>query len=581
MSRRSRTQSRTARTSPPTVSRPGPKDPARWTAHVRPWHVALALGLVHLALVLLSILQQPHDGGDNASYLALAQSLAEDGTYRERWDPAARPHTLYPPGWPLILAAALHVGIGPWIGFKVLAALFSAAAVALSYLWARRVSTPGTALGVGVVLAVATGVVDTGRWELSDPPFWAFTMLALLAFARMRDGSAADEVPPSAPAEAPRRKALSAPLVVASIATLLAYMTRSAGLPLVVAAGGWLAWRRGWRSLAVFAATVGPFAVYWWARGRTAGGSSYAAQLLYVNPYHPSMGTVGVGTMLQRILANFVEYATEQLPYLLTGVRLGVPAATLGTAVAVLALAGWGMRMRRPGVPELWLLPYVGLVLIWPAAWATERFLLPVLPMLLLCAAEPVRLLAARTGRATWVGAAAAGVIALSAMPRLVRQVERAGECRAAYATDNPFPCMKEEWADFLELSRSLRGALPADAAVLSRKPTLFWAYSGYPSRTFPFDADPDALLAAAREAGARYILLDYMDQVSLLYVAPVLMQRPQAFCVMTGVGPGRATLMGIQPGAEQMPNLHDHPGNAAATLPYPGCRREFWAPAR
>lgn len=551
-------------------------------AHVRPWHVALALGLVHLALVLLSILRQPHDGGDNASYLALARSLAEDGSYRERWDPAARPHTLYPPGWPLILAAALRAGIEPWLGFKVLAALFSAAAVTLSYLWARRVSTQGTALGVGVVLAMGAGVVDTGRWELSDPSFWAFTMLALYGFARMgEEGSAADKALPSPQAETPGWKALAGPLAVASAATLLAYATRSAGLPLIVAGGGWLAWRRGWRPLALFAAAVGPFAVYWWARGRTGSGAGYAAQLLYVNPYHPSLGTVGVGAMLQRILANTVEYAAQQLPYLLTGVRLGVPAAVLGACVAGLALAGWAMRMRRPGVPELWLLLYVGLVLVWPAAWATERFLLPALPVLLLCAAEPVRRLGRRTGRAGWVGAAAAGVIALSALPRLARQVDRAAECRAAYASGTPFGCMETEWADFLELSRTLRGALPADAAVLSRKPTLFWAYAGYPSRTYPFTADPDSLLAAAREAGARYVLLDYMDRVSMMYLAPVLAQRPQAFCAVTSMGPGRATLMGIQPGAERMPNVRERPGNEAANLPFLTCGPEFWARAR
>lgn len=550
-------------------------------AHVRPWHGALALGLIHLALVLLSLLRQPHDGGDNASYLALARSLAEDGTYRELWDPAARPHTQYPPGWPLIMAAALRVGIGPWMGFKVLAALFSAAAVALSYLWARRVTTPGTALGIGVLLGLGAGVVDTGRWELSDPSFWAFTMLALWAFARVReDGAAEDAAALAMPARGPWWKALPGPLAVASVATLLAYATRSAGLPLLIAAGAWLAWRRGWRAVAVFAATVGPFAVYWWARGKAAGGVSYTAYLWYENPYHPATGTVGVGGMLERILANAVEYTTQQVPYLLTGVRLGFPATVLGMVVVGLALAGWGMRVRRPGVPELWLPLYMGLVLVWPAAWATERFLLPALPVLLLCAAEPLRLLAARTGRPAWAGAAA-GVVVLASIPSLAQKVERAAECRASYTADNQFACMAVEWADFMELSRSLRGALPADAVVLSRKPTLFWAYSGYPSRTYPFSADPDTLLAAARAAGARYILLDYMDKVSMMYLAPVLTQRSQAFCVMTGVGPGRATLMGIQPGAERMPNLRERPGDEDTTLPFRGCRPEFWARPR
>lgn len=591
MSPRPKTKHRAARPAPAPPSRPArPAHPLAWLARIRPAHVALGVALLHLALVLLSINPSPHNGGDNASYLALARSLREHGTYQELWDPASRPHTQYPPGWPMILALAMTIGIEPWLGFKVLAAAFSALAVGLAYLWARRLATPGTALAVGVLLAVGAGVVDTGRWELSDPPFWAFTMLALWGFARLAHAGTPDaaspdaapldsEVPAPVPADRARWKALMGPIAIATVGTLLAYATRSAGLPLVVAGFAWLAWRRRWRQLAVLAAVIAPFAVFWWARGRAAGGPSYAGYLWYVDPYRPMLGTVGVQGMLARVMDNLTEYTTEWLPYLLTGVRKGMPAAALGIAVVLLALAGWGMRMRRPGVPELWLPLYIGLVLIWPGEWAADRFLLPALPMILLCASEPVRLLTRRTGRAMLVGAAAVGVIAIASAPALRKQIDHAVLCRAAYGPDNLFPCLAEPWADLLEMGRSLRGELPPDATVLSRKATLFWAYSGYPSRTYPFTDNPDTLLAAAREARARYVLLDYMDQVSIMYLAPVLMQRPQAFCVMRAVGPGRATLMAIQPGAEQMPNMRARPGNETVDLPFPNCPPEFWAP--
>jgi hypothetical protein len=238
------------------------------------------------------------------------------------------------------------------------------------------------------------------------------------------------------------------------------------------------------------------------------------------------------------------------------------------------------MRVRRgAGVAELWLPLYIGLVLVWPAEWAAPRFLLPALPMLLLCAAEPLRLLTRRTGRGTLVGAVAVAVVLLGALPPMRRQIDHGVRCRAAYGPDNLFACLADPWADFLELARGLKGQLPEGSAVMSRKATLFWAYSGYPSRTYPFTDNPDTLLAAAREARSRYILLDYMDQVSVMYLAPVLMQRPQAFCVMRAVGPGRATLMAIQPRAERMPNLRARPGNETADVPFPICGPELWAP--
>jgi 4-amino-4-deoxy-L-arabinose transferase-like glycosyltransferase len=563
----------------------GPAAP--WTAGLRPLHVALALAGVHLALVLLSIVPEPHDGGDNAAYLALARSILDQGAYREIWEPAMRPQTQYPPGFPLLLAGAMSLGITPWIGFKVISALFSGAAVALSYLWARRVTSAGAALGMGVIITFSRGMVDLGRWELSDVPFWAFTMLALWAFARLAPADApapADEPAPIAAEGAAERrawwKALGTPLAIASVATLLAYATRSAGLPLVVAAIGWLAWRRRWTALGVFAAVMAPYALGWWLRNRAIGGAGYTGYLWYVDPYRPMLGTVTPSGMVERVMSNVGKYTSDILPYLLTGVREGKPALALGIAVVLLALAGWAMRMRRPGVSELWLPMYVGLVLLWPSEWAGNRFLLPAIPVMLVCAAEPLRALIP-AARLRMVGIAAVAVVVVAGLPPLKYQLTSAAQCRGAQGSGLAFPCLPEAWADVLSLAEGVQGQLPDNSAILARKATLVWAYSGYRSRTYPFTADPDTLLAAARDAGARYLMLDYMDNLSVMYVAPVLMQRPQAFCVMRTVGQGRATLMAILPGAERMPNLRDRPGNESADVRFPRCPDAYWAPGK
>jgi 4-amino-4-deoxy-L-arabinose transferase-like glycosyltransferase len=539
-----------------------------WTERVRAWQVALALALVHLVLARLTLDPTVHSGGDNAAYLALARSLLERGTYQELWDPAMRHHTQYPPGWPMLLAGAMTLGVKPWVGFKVLVMLFSSAAVALSYLWARRVSTAAVALAVGVLLAVSPGVVDLARWELSDVPFWAFTMLALWAFAR------AAEVPADEAAYEERRKWLRR-LAFASVAVLMAYATRSAGVPLVAAAAAWLAWRRHWRGLALFGAVVAPYAVAWWLRGKLLGGASYAGVLWYVDPYQPGLGTVGVTGMLMRIVRNVVEYTNDHLPYLLLGARVTPAAWVLGVLVVVLSIAGWGMRLRRAGVAELWLPLYMGLVLIWPSEWSGERFVLPALPMMLVCTAEVLGWAGRRIGRPVLVGAAATAVVLIAGMPKTSSEMRFAAECRAAYTPGNLYPCLPEQWVDYLSLAAATRGQLPEGSAVLSRKPTLFWAQSGYPSRTYPFTANPDSMLATAREARAQYVMLDFLDNVSPMYLAPVMMQRPQAFCVVAAAGPGRATLMAIHAGAAQMPNVRGRPGDESMAISFSLCNRQ------
>jgi hypothetical protein len=526
--------------------------------------VAAGLAALHLLLAGLAFDPTPHTGGDNAAYAALARSLVERGTYQELWDPAMRPHVQYPPGWPLILAAGRMVGVTSWVGMKVMVLLFSVLAVALSYLWARRVSTPGVAVAVGLLLAVGPGVLVTAHRELSDVPFWAFTMLALWAFSRAR--------PADADAVTPGEGGALWPLAIAAAATVAAYATRSAGLPLVLAAGGWLAWKRHWRGLALLAGVVLPFAVAWWVRGRMMGGPGYTSFLWYVDPYRPALGTVTFGGMLARIVRNSGEYVGEHIPVLLIGAGNTALAIAAGVTVVGFAAAGWALRVSRAGVAEFLLPLYLGLVMVWPAEWAGERFILPVLPLLLLYAAETVKAGASRVGAARPAGVAATAVVMLMALPAQKVELSAGSYCRAEFRLGHAFPCVLPVWQDFFTLAVQARGKLPEGSVVLSRKPTLFWAFSGYPSRTYPFSPEPDSLIREARRAGAEYVVTDRIDHVAAMYLSPVFIRRSEGFCVVHTMGSDRPTLMGILPDAERAPDTGAGGQGETVTLEFAAC---------
>lgn len=235
------------------------------------WAVPLGLGLLHLILALLAFDPTPHTGGDNAAYIALARSLIEGRGYLELWDPATLPHTVYPPAFPGLLALAMLLGLESWAALKLLVVFISAAAVALTVVGLRRAFGAGIALVVGAVVAVSPGVVALSHWVLSDVPFWALTVLALWGFERLEAGERGG-------------------LAVAVLATVLAYFTRSAGLPLVAVAALWLSLRRDWRSLAVLAATLLPLILLWWLRSQAQGGVEYVNQFWMVDPYRPELG---------------------------------------------------------------------------------------------------------------------------------------------------------------------------------------------------------------------------------------------------------------------------------------------------
>lgn len=506
---------------------------ARRLARRRPIAVTAGLVLLHVLLALLTFEPRPHTGGDNGAYITLGRSLLEHGTYTELWEPGEPPHTKYPPVFPAVLALAMLLGLSPWVPLKLVVLAFSAGAVATAFLWIRARRRAGLALAIGLVLAAAPGILREGRWILSDVPFWCFTMVALLAFERLR---------------ADNWKLFG----VAALATLLAYFTRSAGLPLVLAALAWLGWRRMWPQLAALGALVGVPALLWLLRARAHGPAGYVSEFWYVDPYLPMLGTIGPGDLFQRMLDNTVKYVSVHMPILLAG-SAGALVLAASLAIAALALVGWLRRVRRARVADLFLPAYMGLILVWPAVWSGERFLLPVLPLLLFHAGEAlvwlVRRVAPRWDAAG--AAAAAGMLLLLALPGLARGVQTGFECTSRYLAGEKYPCLGSPYYDDWFLLSELSGRmLPDEAVVMNRKPRLFHVLSGgLKTVNYPMSQDPLEFFAVADSTGSRYVLFDRLDAVSELYLLPVLMGRPHAFCLMRILPETSTTLFGILPG--------------------------------
>lgn len=513
------------------------------TVHANAVPFALALVFVHVVLSLLALDPTPHNGGDNAGYITLARSLLDHGAYLELWDPALPLHTKYPPVFPLILAGAMAIGVKPWVGLKVIVVAFSAIGVAFSFLWIRARGRPALAAGVGALLAFSPGLIIQNHWVLSDVPFWALTMLALWAL------------------ETAPRRGLSARFAIAVLAVALAYFTRSAGLPLVLATFAWLALRRRWLHVGVMAGIIVPLAAWWILRARTAGGVDYAGELWMRNPYNPAEGTIGVLDLLPRMGDNLLAYITTHVPTLLLG-RTGAIALVLSLIVTALALVGWARRtarVRRLSVAELMLPLYIGLIMIWPAVWAGDRFMLPVLSLLLFFAGDAL-LRIVRRFKPQFLftaGAATVALVALLQLPTVVLAVRVGRSCQDGYIAGRRHPCLPPQWQTFLAQAERLPELVPDGAVVLNRKPRLVHVMSEGRvfSLTYPFTSDPQRFLEFADSTGARYLLFDELDRLSQAYLVPVLTRRPAAFCLIDSAAQTGTALFGIVDDALAMPN--------------------------
>jgi len=503
------------------------RDPPAGRSRRPSWLLPVLLGAVASAVVVGAFNPAPHTGGDNAGYVALGYSLLHNGRYTEIFDPAGAPHTKYPPVFPALLALLMAVGVRTWSGLKAVAAVSTVAVSVLSYLWAERRLGRSWALGIALLVTFGSASVYYSHWILSDPTFVALTLLSLWSLDR-------------ADASTVGRQWLA--LGVASAG--MAYFTRSAGLPLLLAIGLWLTMGRRWKWLAASVAGLGPLILLWLLRARGAGQGQYVAEFWLVDPYDPGLGRVGLGGLFGRVVSNLIGYVGTHLPAGIVGGR-GPAVAALGVLVTGLGLVGWLRALRRgPGPVEFFLPLYAGLLLVWPVVWSGDRFVLPLYPVLFLYSASALsaggRLLDRRAPATFGVGLLLA--VLLPQGRTYVRAVSEATACKAMTRVGGAFACWGPRVGAFVEAAGWSGANLPEGAAVLSRKPRLFFALSGLPSRTFPFTDEPEVHTAMADELGARYELLDEWDGLATRYVGGAVQRLPGAFCAIGAFGESRRT---------------------------------------
>ena len=503
------------------------------------WVELLLVSLACLAVILSALDPSPHDGGDNAGYLSLAHSLASDFRYVEAWDPEEPPHTKYPPLYPALLAATMLLGAETWIAFKVLSALFVALAVVLSYVWVRDRHGTRFAVGIAMVLVFSPAFLWSSQWILSDPLFLALTLGCLWAFDRSTGGDRS-----------------GAWIAAGCAMAILATFTRTAGLPLVLAAGGALALQRRWRAVRSFALAFAIPSVAWWLRARSAGQAQYISEFWLVNPYQPHLGTAGTEDLVRRALANLQGYVFSHIPGGLTDWP-PAPLMLLGLLLVGLAAVGWVRRIREGAtVPELFLPLYFGLILLWPEVWSGDRFALPLYPLLLLYAGEALLASVGRMhARAPLVlGLIAASLLIVPSARSWNDARRRAAACREATTAFGPFACHRQGVQEFAAAAWWLGENALDGANVFSRKPRMFYALSGgVGGRTFPLSSDPNDFFEEGRRAGVSYLVFDRLDRLGSMYVAPVLRARPEAFCGLIRVGTGDAPtrVFGLLTGVE------------------------------
>jgi len=481
------------------------------------WLVAILAA--HAALALLLFNPQPFTGGDNAHYMILAESISTGQGYRDLHVVDAPLHAKYPPLYPLALSVVRSSG-GGLVAFKALSIAFTTASLAFLFLFGTRRLGRKSALLVTGIAAVNPVLLEYSHWVLSEATFVLFVLVALWAIDREDQDWHW--------------------IGLALGAAVLAYLTRTAGLALLLALVLSLGWHRRWTRFGVAGLVTAAAVGAWWrwvANAVASGAVGYGTDFLRVNPYSADQGFVGPGGLLVRAGVNSWMYASSVLPKMLGG-DTGVPGmvTTLATIAALVvlgsALLAWCRGIKRGRVPELFALFYAGLILVWPTLWTDGRFLLPLLPVLLVLAADGLGQAFAIADRKApgWTLPVVAAAIMLLSVPINAQRVLVTGACRGERNRGDELACYNPMWRSFVESARWVREETAADAVVVSRKPRMFFYFARRQTAPFPLLGEDAEKLAAFESADADYVVISGSPPGSDIFLVPLILRNPDYF---------------------------------------------------
>jgi hypothetical protein len=412
---------------------------------------------------------------DDAIYLLTARALAEGQGYVYPHLPGTPDAIHYPPGWPLMLAAAWKlVPRFPenvaWL--KLINPLLLAATAAGMVVAGRRLfALPAwAALAVALAAVTAIPVLTLANVLLSEPLFLALLFPALLACERLArpavapgpDGARGSDASPGRWRDAAIAATLTAAVVltrtiagVVFIATVLVLLrdrrwrpAAAYGLTFIVLVLPWqlFVWRASPGFPDELRGSYGPY-LEWVIDGYRAGGWSFLRDVIVQNALD---GWRMVGAFVAPLVRGTPRHAMTALATLALAASLVVTWRGGAARVTALALAG-----------------YLLAVVAWP--YQTERFLWAVWPLLLLVPAAGVATLwsapagAPRTAR-RWAVLAAGTLLAAGHLTYNARALARGwADSASEQMTRNTLPIVQY----VLEETRLVGRVIAADASPM------------------------------------------------------------------------------------------------------------------
>ena len=452
---------------------------------------------------------KPFVGGDNANYVLLSQSLVSNEGLTELWTPGIVHNTLYPFGFPLLLAPVSLLRMAyPW--YKLIPLLSALAGLAMLWFILRRQGVL-LAAAVTALCAVNPVILDYSHWVLSELSFMAFLLLAVWMLMRWEE------------------KENNVTFVLLILVTAFTNHIRSSGIALLAGFMAHLLIKRKFRAaVALFSGFV-LLSVPWAMRNRVVGsGLSYLDWLLVRDPYQVESGNVTVMELLQRVWYNarlYFGYIIPQAVFPHGEFRGSMGPGILGFLLTGLPmLVGLIIRLIKKSSSYDWcIFFYFGLMLLWPSSWTDVRFVLPVLPFFIMYLFQGYRALAGVISKnlSPYLAVILFIVLFIASMVQAASSWSRNIEMQSAYRKGDHLAGYDPAWRSFFTAAEWIKANTPESSVVVSRKPSLFYLSAQRKTFCYPFTANRDSVLKVLDRAD--YVMVEPVSGTGQRYLIPAI----------------------------------------------------------
>jgi hypothetical protein len=312
--------------------------------------------------------------------------------------------------------------------------------------------------------------------------------------------------------------------VLVLVLSIWAYYVRTVGgtLVLAVAVYYFITSRKKYALIVVSALVVASLA--WSLRNYAAvgEGSRYMSVLLKVDPYSPHKGDINVLGLFVRMGKNLLGYSGELIAFTVlpsyhvrvAGTDVSLARNIISLAVVAFAAVGGFSLRRQAKLINIYLLLYILAYLIWPDIWMSDRFMVPIAPIVAIYTVQGIFKLSTMLGLPRRAAMVIPVLFILTNAYALGLYVNR----ERGYT---PL------WANYIQCAIWCAHNTEADDLFVCRKPFFFSVFSDRKTISYPFTRDHAEMQEFLRKWEADYIIIDYFGGptgTTELYVLPVLL---------------------------------------------------------